>query len=110
MSAFQRPYSPAIRHYWQDRSTAGPFRRSRMRERVLRRPFEGRPRLLNRAAALKISRAGPWTRPCNHETAPREMTKNKAWIPIAGVIGATYVVVGLLFAWPVTHAQMWGRG
>src|SRR5262245_57917121 len=34
------------------------------------------------------------------------MTKTKAWIPI-GIIGATYVMVGLLFAWPVTHAQMW---
>ena len=31
----------------------------------------------------------------------------KPWIPVAAIIGVTYAIVGIVFALPPTHAQMW---
>src|SRR4051794_39307787 len=31
----------------------------------------------------------------------------KAWIPVAAAIGIFYGLVGILFALPATHSQMW---
>src|SRR6476660_10073797 len=33
--------------------------------------------------------------------------RRKSWIPIAAIIGATYAIVGVVFALPAAHAQMW---
>src|SRR5262245_45016127 len=31
----------------------------------------------------------------------------KSWIPLAAIIGVTYALVGILFALPAAHPQMW---
>ena len=31
----------------------------------------------------------------------------KSWIPVGGIIGVTYALVGIVFAMPAAHAQMW---
>jgi hypothetical protein len=31
----------------------------------------------------------------------------KSWIPIATTIGVTYALIGIVFALPAAHAQMW---